>query len=122
MADAHDLKPPKECLFSITKMNKYYLFPFLVPIVCYSTKFFSEVMKFGNENPEAVKKNGVKEEVEHSFVFLYTMINGVSHTMGGLLYFISILRTKSEKIKSKNDTNDDDYKIIKERRSTGIKK
>lgn len=63
----------------------------------------------------------MKEEVEHSFVFLYTMINGVSHTMGGLLYFISILRTKSEKIKSKNDTNDDDYKIIKERRSTGIK-
>jgi len=114
-------KKEKDCLFSITKMNKYYLFPFLVPIVCYSTKFFSEVMKFGNENPEAVKKNGVKEEVEHSFVFLYTMINGVSHTMGGLLYFISILRTKSEKIKSKNDTNDDDYKIIKERRSTGIK-
>ena len=112
----------KDCLFSITKMNKFYFFPFLVPVVCYSTKFFSEVMKFGNEDPEGVKKKGVNEDVEHSFVFLYTMINGVSHIMGGLLYFISLLRTKSEKLKTKNDTeDDDDYKIMKEGAFAGIK-
>ena len=112
----------KDCLFSITKMNKFYFFPFLVPVVCYSTKFFSEVMKFGNEDPEGVKKKGVNEDVEHSFVFLYTMINGVSHIMGGLLYFISLLRTKSEKIKTKNDTDDDeDYKIMQEGAFAGIK-
>jgi hypothetical protein len=79
-------------------------------------------MKFGNEDPEGVKKKGVNEDVEHSFVFLYTMINGISHIMGGLLYFITILRTKSEKIKSKNDVEDDDYyKIINEGTFVGIK-
>ena len=115
-------KKEKECLFSITKMNKYYLFPFLVPVVCYSTKFFSEVMKFGNEDPKGVKKRGVDKDVEHTFVFLYTMINGVSHTMGGLLYFISIFTTKSEKTKSKNDSEDYNQElIINEGSSIGIK-
>ena len=91
-----DKKKEKDCLFSITKMNKFYLFPFLVPVVCYSTKFFSEVMKFGVEDPEGVKKNGVNTDVEHSFVFLYTMINGVSHLTGGLLYFITICKTNQK--------------------------
>ena len=111
----------KDCLFSITKMNKFYLFPFLVPLVCYSTKFFSEVMKFGVKDPEGVKKNGVNTEVEHSFVFLYTMINGISHLAGGLLYFISIFKTKSEKLKLKNETDDDDSKKINGGAFTSIK-
>lgn len=112
-------KYKKDCLFSITKMNKFYLFPFLVPIVCFSTKFFSEVMKFG---PNKIDVKDVNPRVEHTFVFLYTMINGVSHTMGGLLYFISLFTSKSEKEKLKDNEIDDDEDLnLNEGSYTGIK-
>ena len=84
-------KSKKECLFSLNRMNKYYLFPFLIPIVCFSTKFFSEPMKNDDGN---VKE--VSEENSHTFVFLYQMINSTSLILGGLLYFITIIRTHTE--------------------------
>ena len=86
-----DQKYKKECLFSFNRMNKYYLFPFLIPIVCFSTKFFSEPMKNDDGN---VKE--VSEENSHTFVFLYQMINSTSIILGGLLYFITIIRTHTE--------------------------
>jgi hypothetical protein len=84
----------KECLFSINRMNKYYLLPFLVPLVCYSTKFFSEPMKMKNGQIKYVQD--VTEENCHTFVFLYQMINSTSLIFGGLLYFVTIIRTKTE--------------------------
>ena len=87
-------KPKKECLFSINRMNKYYLFPFLVPLVCYSTKFFSEPMKMNDGEIKYVEN--VTEENCHTFVFLYQMINSTSLIFGGLLYFVSIVRTQTE--------------------------
>ena len=92
--DDVDKRTKKECLFSINRMNKYYLFPFLVPIVCYSTKFFSEPMKMDNGKIKYVQD--VTEENCHTFVFLYQMINSTSLIFGGLLYFISIFRTQTE--------------------------
>ena len=84
----------KECLFSINRMNKYYLLPFLVPLVCYSTKFFSEPMKMKNGQIKYVQD--VTEENCHTFVFLYQMINSTSLIFGGLLYFVTIIRTKTD--------------------------
>ena len=84
----------KECLFSINRMNKYYLLPFLVPLVCYSTKFFSEPMKMKNGEIKYVEN--VTEENCHTFVFLYQMINSTSLIFGGLLYFVTIIRTKTD--------------------------
>jgi hypothetical protein len=75
-------------------MNKYYLLPFLVPLVCYSTKFFSEPMKMNDGKISNV--NDVSLENCHTFVFLYQMINSTSLIFGGLLYFVSIIRTKTD--------------------------
>ena len=84
-------------LFSITKMNKYFLFPFLVPLVCFFTKFFSDPIKSGLPERNNKKFN---QEAEHTFVFIYLFINGASHILGGLLYFISLLKSVTEKPKS----------------------
>ena len=90
----YDDSQKKECLFNINRMNKYYLLPFLVPLVCYSTKFFSEPMKMKNGEIKYVEK--VTEENCHTFVFLYQMINSTSLIFGGLLYFVTIIRTKTD--------------------------
>ena len=89
-----DQKYKKECLFSFNRMNKYYFFPFLIPIVCFSTKFFSEPMK--NDDERIKYAQDITEENNHTFVFLYQMINSISLIFGGLLYFITIIRTKTE--------------------------
>ena len=102
MSETKNTNNQKESLFSFTKMNKYYLFPFLVPIVCWSTKFCTDKMKLGPE-PEKVIENGINQDLEHTFVFVYLFINSTSHIFGGLLYFISILKTKTEKSKLKED-------------------
>ena len=83
----------KESLFSFNKMNKYYLFPFLVPIVCFNTKWFSEPMKV---NDGKVKIDNVSDENCHTYVFLYQMINSTSIIFAGLLYFVSYVRTKTD--------------------------
>ena len=98
----------KECLLSITKMNKYYLLPFLVPIVCFSTKFCSEPMK---EGPDPGKNNPIIRDVEHTFVYIYTLINSTSHILGGLLYIISSLESKTE-ITQKVDSENKSFEMM----------
>ena len=88
-----EVKNKKECIFSIQKMNKFYLLPFLVPIICFSTKFFSEPIK---DDDGKIKLNDINKDVEHTFVFLYQIINSTSLIFGGLLYFVSVLKSKSE--------------------------
>ena len=105
----------KECPFSINKMNKYYLLPFLVPLVCFSTKFFSEVMK---TNLDSIKVKEVTDENCHTFVFLYQMINSTSIIFAGLLYFISIIRAQTDNkanigvISNRSETNSSDYSFM----------
>ena len=93
--DNSNKKSKRECLFSLQRMNKYYLFPFLVPLVCFSTKFFSEPMKTNDGKIKNVKD--VSEENSHTFTFLYQMINSTSLIFGGFLYFITILRNGLDK-------------------------
>ena len=94
MNSENENKNKKQCLFSFHKMNKYYLFPFIVPIVCFSTKFFSEPIKMNGDKIEYIQD--VSEENVHTFSFLYQMINSTSLIFGGLFYFIAIIRTKTE--------------------------
>ena len=103
--DNSDKKSKRECLFSLQRMNKYYLFPFLVPLVCFSTKFFSEPMKTNDGKIKNVKD--VSEENSHTFTFLYQMINSTSLIFGGLLYFITILRNGLD-----NKTNDSKNLVV----------
>lgn len=87
------MEEEKESLFSIQKMNKYYLLPFLVPFVCYSTKFFSEPMK---DNDGDVSLKEIPPIEEHKFVFLYQIINSTSLVLGGLLYVVSLIQSRKE--------------------------
>ena len=89
-----DLVQKKECPFSLNKMNKYYLLPFLVPIVCYCTKFCSDPLK--NNRGTISNVNDVTNENLHTYVFLYQMINSTSIIFSGLLYFISIIRRQTD--------------------------
>ena len=89
-----DLVQKKECPFSLNKMNKYYLLPFLVPIVCYCTKFCSDHLK--NNRDTISNVNNVTNENLHTYVFLYQMINSTSIIFSGLLYFISIIRRQTD--------------------------
>ena len=89
------VKPKKsKTLFSFQKLNKYFILPFLVPIICFSTKFFSETMKTDN-NKRDIKE--VTADNTHTFVFLYQLIQSICLFLGGLLYFLSIHKTKSLK-------------------------
>ena len=84
----------KKCeQFSFQKLNKYFLFPFFVPIICFSTKFFSETMKTdGNKIP--IEK--VTTDNTHTFVFMYQIIQSICLILGGLLYFITLYKSKSK--------------------------
>ena len=90
----NDLEQKKECPFSINKMNKYYLLPFLVPIVCYCTKYCSDPLKMNRGLIKDV--DDVSNENLHTYVFLYQMINSTSIIFSGLLYFISVIRAQTD--------------------------
>lgn len=87
------VKERAESLFSFSKMNKYYLIPFLVPVVCFNTRWFNEPIKV---NKGKVSIENVSEENCHTYVFLYQIINCISITFAGLLYFVSYVRTKTD--------------------------
>ena len=75
----------KECLFSFARINSYYLFPFIAPIFCCLGNVFIHEVRDGNAH--------MKSEC------LFTIIIDLSYFMGGLLYFISYIKTKTEETK-----------------------
>ena len=75
-------KIKKEKLFSFAKLNKYFIFPFLSPIFCFLGNFFLELIY----NDEGINN---KE-------FLIAIITSLSYIGGGILYFISWIRTRTE--------------------------
>jgi len=83
-------------LFSFQKMNKYFLMPFIIPITCFSTKFFSETMKTDSDR---INIKEVTEDNTHTFVFLYQIIQSISLIIGGLFYFIELRHLKKTKPK-----------------------
>ena len=89
-----DPEQKKECPFSINKMNNYYLLPFLVPILCYCTKFCSDPLKMNRGKIKNV--DDISNENLHTYVFLYQMINSTSIIFSGLLYFISVIRAQTD--------------------------
>ena len=72
----------KKYLFSFAKINKYFIFPFLCPIFCMICNFFIE--KINND-----------EGLKNKECFL-AIIECTTFIGGGLLYFISSLREKTE--------------------------
>ena len=79
-------KKRKEYLFSFATINKYYIFPFLCPIFCFLGNLFISFIS---------KDNGLNNKE-----FLCTFLIHLSYIGGGLLYFISSIRTKTEQTRS----------------------
>jgi len=77
----NEKKVEKECLFGFAKINKYFIFPFLCPIFCVIGNYF--IYKI-------VKQEGIKNKE-----FLLSNSICATYIGGGLLYFISYIRTKT---------------------------
>ena len=90
----------KQFLFSFEKINKYYFFPFIAPIFCCITNFF--IHSIYNEN---------KDMEKHLFFTLYI---DFTYLIGGLLFFISKIRNKTEETRN-------DAEIYKRRASSSLK-
>ena len=85
----------KRCnLCSFQKLNKYFLLPFLIPIICFTSKFFSEEMKTDGGKIDIEE---VTEDNTHTFVFLYQIIQTICLILGGLLHFVVVHKSKSRK-------------------------
>jgi len=78
-----------ECIFSFGKINKYFLFPFLCPIFCYLANLFFDLYV------ETLNNNPTDEKIKKKLYFL-SSIYPLSYFGGGLLYFITYIRTKTE--------------------------
>ena len=78
----------KECLFSFAIINKYFIFPFLCPIFCMLTNS-SYLLVDGDIN----------DEKKHNF--LNCMLQFLSYLPGGLLYFVTFIRTKTNETRNK---------------------
>ena len=77
--DNNQNKKRKEHLFSFATINKYFIFPFLCPIFCFLANFFLSLIS---------KDNGLNHKD-----FLFSLFVHLSYLGGGLLYFISSIRT-----------------------------
>ena len=87
MEEEEEEKPTKkEFLFSFAKINKYYLFPFLAPIFCCLANFFIHSIYEENKNMDT-----------HFFLTIHI---DCTYLIGGLLYFISKIRTKTEETRN----------------------
>ena len=108
----------KQRLFSFQKMNKYFLMPFSVPIICFTTKFFSETMKTDGGK---INIRDVSEDNTHTFVFLYQIIQSICLILGGLFHFIQINTIKT-KTKIKNSKENKEGKNTEEKNNVNQSK
>ena len=92
-------KNNNNCIFSFAKLNKYYIIPFLCPIFCMSCNFF--ILKINDD------KGVINKE------FLLSILECLCFTGGGLLYFISSLREKTEETRDKAKTYTENKNTIK---------
>lgn len=83
-------KKSKECLFGFAKINKYFIFPFLCPIICMICNYFLNLIIIDNDEFE--KKQ-----------FLLSSFMDITFIGGGLVYFISCIRVKTEQTRENSE-------------------
>jgi hypothetical protein len=76
----------KSNLFSFTKINRYFIFPFLSPIFIFIRDYLISKAK--------LKDNGVKA------TFQYEVMDGLMHSVCGIFYLIYFIRTRPIKATS----------------------
>ena len=89
----------KECLFSFARINSYYLFPFIAPVFCCLGNVFIHEIRDGNSH--------MKSEC------FFTIFIDLSYLMGGFLFFISYIETKTKETK-------DNAIVYKERKNSNV--
>ena len=90
-------KKHKEGLFSFTKLNKYFIIPFICPIICMISNYFLSLMMD-------------QADFDGKQFFLITFVN-LSFAGGGLMYFVSWIRNKTDETR-------DNAIVYKERQNT----
>ena len=89
----------KECLFSFSKLNKFYIIPFLWPVM--------DVIR------DIIIDYGLASESEKKNIdFLDFMFDCLSTLVGGLFYFVSFVRTKTEETRKQSNELKKKSKII----------
>ena len=78
----------KESLFRFGKLNKYYLFPFITPFIGVAGNCIIYFLNFPYKN---------NTDNQLTIYFIETLIMFLAHITGGLLYFISSIRSETEK-------------------------
>ena len=78
----------KECLFSFAIINKYFIIPFLCPIICMLAKSLNYLLLGGD----------IDKKKQH--YFLICILECFSYLPGGLLYFVTFIRTKTDETRN----------------------
>ena len=91
-------KEEKKCLISFTKLNRYYIIPFICPFLIYFRSSFLKLSKFNGSGLKAT--------------FQYEFNESLKYCVCGMLYFILYCTTKNKK--EKEGLNDDINKKEKE--------
>ena len=83
----NDIKTKKECIFGFAKLNKYFIIPFVCPIISMACNYLiNEIIDvIGFENRE----------------FLLISYVEITYIGGGVVYFISWIRRKTEETRDK---------------------
>ena len=76
----------KLSLFSFTKMNKYYLIPFITPIASFICNLLASL---------------IEKEIKKPNFFFSPIINCLSDIIAGLIYFIQLFKNKSNSKREK---------------------
>lgn len=84
----------KECIFSLAKINKYFLFPFLVPIICTMANYIIILGNFENNAPK----------INFTFLIIYLFYFGIHFRRFIIFCFIYKNPSRESKAKS-NDTS-----------------
>ena len=92
--NSNEIKSNKKRLISFAKINKYFIFPFLCPIFCFSAEFFRTKILYG---------------------YINDIITDLSYIIGGIPFIILFIRNKKS---NKNDSYSNRMTLINKYKSS----
>ena len=81
----------KKAFFSFTKMNKYYILPFITPLFCFTCNVLSGSMRAENKELN---------------LFFFLILYSISDIIAGLIYFTHLSENKNGNLNSKITKNE----------------
>ena len=88
----------KRTLFSFTKMNKYYLIPFITPVFSFISNILEDMMEEENSN-------------KLNFLF-FPIVYSITDIIAGLIYFIQLCQKNKNLNSKKNQKKENKNKIF----------